>query len=196
MDDINRIVAVNLKKIREKNKLSLENLSELTGVSKSMLGQIERGESNPTLQTIWKIATGLKISLTSLIVSTKPEAEIINKSNISPIVEDEGRFRIYPMFPFDYEKRFEVLNIELDPGAASYSEPHDENTEEHVLVQEGEFTIKINGDTYRVKAGDAIRYRADKDHAYYNLSDKLTKISMVIYYPNIIIKEWIVWVKL
>ena len=41
MDDINRIVAVNLKKIREKNKLSLENLSELTG-SKSMLGQIER----------------------------------------------------------------------------------------------------------------------------------------------------------
>lgn len=195
MDDINRIVASNLKKIREKNKLSLDSLSELTGVSKSMLGQIERGESNPSLQTIWKIATGLKISLTSLIVSTKPEAEIINKSNISPIIEDEGRFRIYPMFPFDYEKRFEVLNIELDPGASSLSEAHDENTVEYVLVQEGEFTLKINGDTYTVKAGDAIRYRADRDHGYYNLSDKLTKISMVIYYPNIIMKEWIIWVK-
>ncbi len=189
MEDINRIVASNLKKIREKNKLSLDNLSELTGVSKSMLGQIERGESNPTLQTIWKIATGLKISLTSLIVLTKPEAEIINKANISPIVEDGGRFRIYAMFPFDYEKRFEVLNIELDPGASSLSEAHDENTEEYVLVQEGEFTLKINGDTYTVKAGDAIRYRADRDHGYYNLSDKLTKISMVIYYPNIIMKE-------
>ncbi len=41
----------------------------------------------------------------------------------------------------------------------------------------------------QVKAGDAIRYRADRDHGYYNLSDKLTKISMVIYYPNIIMKE-------
>ncbi|NLY85719.1 MAG: helix-turn-helix domain-containing protein [Tissierellia bacterium] len=189
MDDINRIVATNLKKIREKNKLSLDNLSELTGVSKSMLGQIERGESNPTLQTIWKIATGLKISLTSLIVATKPEAEIIKKSNISPIVADGGKFRIYPIFPFDYEKRFEVLNIELEPGASSISEPHDEYTEEYVLVLEGEFTVKIDGDIYKVGAGDAIRYRADRAHGYYNLSDNLTRISMVIYYPNIIMKE-------
>lgn len=186
MDDINRIVANNLKKIREKNKLSLENLSELTGVSKSMLGQIERGESNPSLQTIWKIATGLKVSLTSLIVPSKPEAEIIKKSDILPIIADEGKFRIYPMFPFDPEKRFEVLNIELEPGASSFSDPHDENTEEYVFVHEGEFTIKIDNNMYKVDAGNAIRYRADRAHTYYNLTDKPTKISMVIYYPNII----------
>ena len=63
MDDINKIVAENLREIRRLRKLSLDGLAELTGVSKSMLGQIEREESNPTLQTLWKIAAGLRVSL-------------------------------------------------------------------------------------------------------------------------------------
>ncbi|MEB9453351.1 helix-turn-helix transcriptional regulator, partial [Bacillus cereus] len=67
MEEIQLILAKNLKSIREKEKLSLEKVSQLTGVSKTMIGQIERGESSPTLTTIWKIANGLKVSFTSLI---------------------------------------------------------------------------------------------------------------------------------
>ncbi|CAM5209801.1 DNA-binding protein OS=Lysinibacillus sphaericus OX=1421 GN=LS41612_09375 PE=4 SV=1 [Lysinibacillus sphaericus] len=67
MEEIHLIFARNLKAIREKEKLSLEKVSQLCGVSKTMIGQIERGESSPTLTTIWKIATGLKVSFTTLI---------------------------------------------------------------------------------------------------------------------------------
>ncbi|CAM5229306.1 hypothetical protein LSPH24S_04932 [Lysinibacillus sphaericus] len=62
MEEIHLIFARNLKAIREKEKLSLEKVSQLCGVSKTMIGQIERGESSPTLTTIWnELPTGLKV---------------------------------------------------------------------------------------------------------------------------------------
>jgi transcriptional regulator with XRE-family HTH domain len=67
MEEPTLVVAQNLRRMREDKKLSLDRLAELTGVSKSMLGQIERGESSPTISTIWKIANGLKVSFTSLL---------------------------------------------------------------------------------------------------------------------------------
>lgn len=184
VEDIGTIVANNLKGIRKDRKLSLDKVAELTDVSKSMLGQIERGESNPTIHTIWKIANGLKVSLTSLIVAKKLEILLVRKEDISPIIEDRGKFRLYPMFPFDDERRFEILNIEIDPGSLSTSEPHEENTIEHLTVHEGELTLRINEEEYKIKAGDGIRYFADQKHSYGNLTEEMIKLSMVIYYPN------------
>ena len=79
MEEIQLILAKNLKTIREKEKLSLEKVSQLTGVSKTMIGQIERGESSPTLTTIWKIANGLKVSFTSLINNPQPDTKVVFK---------------------------------------------------------------------------------------------------------------------
>lgn len=67
MENINLILSKNLKYLRNERKLSLDKLADLTGISKTMLGQIERGESNPSITTVWKIANGLKISFTALI---------------------------------------------------------------------------------------------------------------------------------
>ena len=64
---LNEVIATNLKRIRTAKKMSLDNVANLTGVSKSMLGQIERGDSSPTITTIWKITNGLKISFSSLM---------------------------------------------------------------------------------------------------------------------------------
>lgn len=60
---IHLILANNLKLLREQRKLSLDKVAEMTGISKTMLGQIERGESSPSITTVWKIANGLKLSL-------------------------------------------------------------------------------------------------------------------------------------
>lgn len=58
MDAMSSRISENLRQIRKEKKLSLDSMAEQTGVSKSMLGQIERGESSPTVATLWKIATG------------------------------------------------------------------------------------------------------------------------------------------
>ena len=61
MESMNKIVARNVKTLREKSNLSMDQLVRLSGVSKSMLAQIEKGEANPTISTLWKISNGLKV---------------------------------------------------------------------------------------------------------------------------------------
>ncbi|NLY72996.1 MAG: helix-turn-helix domain-containing protein [Tissierellia bacterium] len=186
MDEINKIVAENLREIRRLRKLSLEGLAELTGVSKSMLGQIEREESNPTLQTLWKIAAGLRVSLTSLIVAMEPQAQLIKKADIQPMVEDQGSFKIYPICPFDAEKRYEVLSISLQAGARSLSEPHEPGTEELILVNNGTLELELSGKTYLIGPGDAFKFKSDKKHIYMNKTDKELDFTNIIYYPNLV----------
>ena len=71
LDPMNLIVAKNIRRLREENKLSMDELSRLSGVSKSMLAQIERGDGNPTISTLWKISNGMKVPFDALTV--RPE---------------------------------------------------------------------------------------------------------------------------
>lgn len=178
------ILATNLKQIREDRKLSLDNLAQMTGVSKSMLGQIERGESNPTITTAWKIANGLKISFTELIKSTQENAVVIHKESINPLVEDNGKYKVYPFFPYESERQFEMYTVEIEKGGYLSADSHGEGTEEFITVFDGELTIRVNNEEFTVKEGDSIRLKADQPHIYHNSGDKLTRISMVIYYSR------------
>ena len=90
----------NLRNIREQQNLNLSDVSELTGISKAMLSKIERGESVPTITTVWKIANGLKITLNDLAKEDNVEYVVRNIENITPLVEDDEKFSLYPMFPF------------------------------------------------------------------------------------------------
>ncbi len=65
MEPMNLRIGEKLKSIRMARALSLDDAAALTGVSKPMLGQIERGQSVPTVTTLWKIATGLKTPLSA-----------------------------------------------------------------------------------------------------------------------------------
>lgn len=185
MEEIQFILARNLKTIREKEKLSLEKLSQLSGVSKTMIGQIERGDSSPTITTIWKIANGLKVSFSSLIDNPQPESKVILREDVRVATEDEGRYRVFPIFPFHEEKRFEVYRLEIDEGGKNESVAHKDGTEEYITVYEGETTITVNEQTYVLRTGDSIRFRADRPHAYINTGDGIAKLNMTIYYPSL-----------
>ena len=66
---MDNVLGSNLRKLRTERGLSLDETSKLTGVSKAMLGQVERGESSPTVSTLWKIAAGLKVTFSSLMAA-------------------------------------------------------------------------------------------------------------------------------
>lgn len=184
LENISFVLAKNLKAHRDHKKLSLEKVAEMTGVSKTMLGQIERGESNPTINTVWKIANGLKISFTSLINNPQPETIVIKKNEIQPLCEDNGKYRLFPFFPFEDGRRFEIYSVEIDKGGFLSADPHAERTEEFITVYDGELTIRINNEEFTVGKGDSIRFKADRPHVYHNLGATTTRISMVIHYPN------------
>ncbi|MDM5234190.1 helix-turn-helix domain-containing protein [Lysinibacillus pakistanensis] len=183
MEEIHLVFAKNLKAIREKEKLSLEKVSQLCGVSKTMIGQIERGESSPTLTTIWKIANGLKVSFTTLINQPQPETEVILLEDVQVLTEDNGRYRVYPYFSFQEENRFEIYTVEIDHQGKLIAEAHRDGTEEFITVFDGELALTINDKQYTIKAGDSIRFKADRPHIYFNAGQSLTRLSMTIYYP-------------
>ena len=78
MKDPSQNIGLVLKEVRFKRGLTLDEASKLTGVSKAMLGQIERGESVPTISTLWKISTGLKLSFSEFLSSKKQDSEVID----------------------------------------------------------------------------------------------------------------------
>lgn len=187
MPDINRIIATNLKNLRKAQGLSLGEAAERTGVSKSMLGQIERGESSPTVSTLWKIATGLDISFTALMEQEEEGIRIIHEKDMTPIISDNGLFRLYPVVQAHPDRSFELLDLILDPGAVSKSRPHTGGTEEFVLVYQGALEIELGEDepeSYVVPTGSVVHYRADRPHTYRNASDLVTRAAMVINYPR------------
>lgn len=178
------IIGNNLKQIRDARKLSLDKVAELTSVSKSMLGQIERGESNPTISTVWKIANGLKISFTDLINTHKANVIVLNKEEIEPLVEDNGKYKLYPFFPYEEGRTFEIYSIDIEKDGELEAEAHREGTEEFLTIFQGELTVIIDGEQHVVHKGDSIRFKADKPHGYRNSGDNSVKVSMVIHYPN------------
>ncbi|HVI40274.1 MAG TPA: XRE family transcriptional regulator [Anaerovoracaceae bacterium] len=180
--DVNLIVASNLKAIRENKKLSLDQVAKLTGVSKSMLGQIERGEVNPTISVVWKIANGLKISFTSLLDRAKSDVEVVRKCEVTPLIEDEEKFFNYPIFTFDERRRFEQYLIEIKPGGSMKAEPHLIGTEEFVTAFGGEVSITVAEKEFKLADGDSIHFKSDMSHSYRNNGDKTVHLHMTIFY--------------
>lgn len=184
MDAMSTTISANLKRIRKEKKLSLDTTAEMTGVSKSMLGQIERGESSPTVATLWKIATGLHISFTSLLETEEEDIQMITQRDLHPLLSDGGKFRLYPFFPYDESRGFEMMSIDLDPGSRSESVPHEDGTEEYAIVFQGTLKVTVGEQEYLVEAGNGIRYKANQVHVYENPGNTPLKLCMVIYYKK------------
>ncbi|WP_217594005.1 helix-turn-helix domain-containing protein [Cohnella sp. GbtcB17] len=184
MDAIHKKVGKNLQAVRKSRGLSLDQVAELTGVSKAMIGQIERGDSNPTISVLWKIVNGLKISFTSLIEEAKAEVTFVDMAEIEPFLEEDGAYRAFPMFPFDQRKGFEMYAVNMDPGCSHESEPHNEAVEEYIVVTDGSLDVEIGGKTYAVSAGNAVRFHADRPHAYRNNTGQVTTYITLIHYPS------------
>ncbi|MFT9848761.1 helix-turn-helix domain-containing protein [Aneurinibacillus sp. REN35] len=184
MSSIHVTIGNNLEKIRKKRGLSLDKVAELTGVSKGMLYQIERGDSQPTVTTLWKIATGLHLSFSSLIKSEESSVCVVSRSTISPVTEDDGKCRAYLLFPFDPETRLEIYSIVLDPGGSYLSSPHNEGVYEYITVITGDFTVKIKDEIFHLPEGDAIRFAGNIPHMYINETDQDTVIQVTMYYAE------------
>lgn len=180
---MNQIVAYNIKSLREKNKLSLDELSKLSGVSKSMLAQIERGEGNPTLSTLWKISNGMKVPFDALTVRPKASYVIVKTSEIQPLLEDEGRVKNYPIFPDDENRRFAVYYLELEPSSYWQSEPHLRGTMEFITVFSGTMEIEAADKRFIVTKGESIRFKGDTVHSYRNIGDETAILHMILYNP-------------
>lgn len=184
MENLNRLIGENLKRIRTEKALSLDSVARLSGVSKSMLGQMERGEVNPTISTLWRIANGLRISFSSLVSRPVQDSEVVRRDDVEPLVESAGLVRNYPVFPFDAERGFEMYSVEIDPGGYLQADAHSAGTEEFITVQAGSLSLRVGDEEHALGVGDSVRFRSDVPHAYHNAGGSETRLAMVIHYPG------------
>ena len=180
--NLNNIIAGNLNRLRTERQLSLGKLSEICGVSKVMLGQIERGESNPTISILWKISTGLRISFSELLGSETNDYKSISIEDIEPIYESDGKMILYDVFPFNPISGFEYFYIKLLPGAKHVSTPHQNSTEEYVVVTKGTLELTVENQTFELTAPAALRFKSNSNHAYSNPYDKEVVFQNIVKY--------------
>ena len=171
MEQPNISIADNLKSAREKRGLSYEQLAAMSGVSKSMLRQIEAGKSSPTVTTIWKIANGLRVSFTSLLQQSAVEAKVKSFRSEPPLHEAQEHYRLYPLIPFSPERGFETYYFELDPSTAFDGEPHNGNVTEYIFLNKGTIRISFGSEEHEVSEGEFIQFNADIPHTYECISE-------------------------
>jgi len=162
-----------LKQIRTQAEWSLSRAAEETGVSKAMLGQIERNESSPTIATLWKIAKGFHKPLSVFIDDTviANDDSVVRKYSNS-FTPQESDLKANILFPFDPRFGFEVFLISLEPGQTHHSEAHDKGVFEHIMVVEGEIEMKLKDQWNTIATGDVLRFPADESHSYRNKSSE------------------------
>ena len=175
-------IAGNLKSMREARNLSLDQLAERTGVSKSMLRQIEMDKSSPTIATIWKIANGLKVSFTSLLKEPAVEAEARSFKGNAPLTSEAEHYRLYPLVPFDPEHSFETYYVEIDPGTIFSGEPHEGNVNEYIYVTSGKLQVTVDGKEFEVNQQEFFRFNANCPHQYKCVGRKMASAIMQISY--------------
>lgn len=175
-------ISVNLSKIRESRNLSLDKLADITGVSKSMLRQIETGKSSPTIATIWKIANGLRVSFTSLLKKQGAEAEVLDFRHGEMLAFKSEHYRLFPLISFDPKRSFEVYYVEIDPKTTFDGEPHEGDVEEYVFVTAGELKIRVEDKEYTAKKDQFIFFQANVPHFYSCIGDSTATAIMMISY--------------
>ena len=178
------IISDNIKSIRQRKKLSLEKASKTTGVSKSMIAQIERREVNPTVTILGKIAEGFGVSLMDILYIKQPDFMVTSKGEISPDEEDYGRIKIYKTLPFDTGRRFEQHMIEVESGGSSGIKNNPENSRTYLMVLKGNLNFTLEDSQHNLSSGDMVQYTGNTKFSYVNSGKKSCRMSLIIHYPN------------
>lgn len=183
MSDINTKIGENLKKIRKTRNLTMDQLSSESGVSKSMISEIERGIRNPSITTIWKIANTLKTPLNYFLKEDHSSTAIIYKMNESQSIKGD-KYTFNPLMNFDEDKKFEIYFNEYLPGSKTEPSFHYEGVEEYVLVTTGSLEVYMEDGQYTVNEGEVIHFLADHPHHYRNNKEETCKAFVLMFYPN------------
>ena len=181
MTDMASRLAGGIKELRRQRGWSLDRAAGETGVSKAMLGQIERAESSPTLNTLWKIARGYEIPFSEFLVPLTEEGAT-SGSTLAPA---GSGLTVRPLVPYDGAMRAELLELTLDPGSVRESQAHETGVVEHVILVHGRMSV-LDEETWRsLTPGGVYRFAADRPHGYRNDSDTEPAVfHNLIFYPQ------------
>lgn len=159
-----------VRELRKQHGWSLEQFAAASGVSRSMLSQIERNEANPTLAVTFRIAQAFGLTLAELLETPGAQSsiQVIRSNDRAHLFRSDPDCQIRTLSPLNLEKDVEFYEVRLGPGGALRSAPHFEGTREYLALQKGRVRVESGGDAEELNHGDSVSYRADVPHAIIN----------------------------
>jgi transcriptional regulator with XRE-family HTH domain len=172
-ETINEHLGRRVKKLRADRGWSLDNLAHASGVSRSMLSEIEREKANPTLAVTFRIASAFGMTIAELIESSEKQAaiQVVRATDRAQVYRSDKNCQIRTLSPLNLEKDVEFYEVTLRPGGELRSTPHYEGTREFLTVEAGTVRLESGSDQTDLTRGDSATYRADIPHAIVNVGE-------------------------
>jgi transcriptional regulator with XRE-family HTH domain len=169
-DHLNRRLGRRVRQLRSARGWSLEDLAKASGVSRSMLSEIEREQANPTLAVTFRIARAFGMALAELVETpgATSSVHVIRADDRAQHYRSDKDCRIRTLSPLHLEKDVEFYEVQLQPGGALRSAAHFEGTREFLTVEKGRVRLESGPDVEALERGDSASYRADVAHAIVN----------------------------
>ena len=167
--------------MRKAYNLSLSELAEQSGVAKSIISQIERNETNPTLATFWRLSQALDVSIERVLASAEDEPflEKSNRRDTPILVSEDGKMRLAIIGWIKTVEWLQWYDISADPGGVLESDAHQRGSVETLSVLEGEFEVEVAGVVQTARTGETLRYRCDRPHVVRCIGNKPARATMV-----------------
>lgn len=171
-----------IQRLRKAYNLSLSELAEQSGVAKSIISQIERNETNPTLATIWRLSQALDVSIERFLVSSEenPFISRSSKGDTPILVSDDGKMRLAIIGWLKTVEWLQWYDVQAEAGAVLDSDAHQRGSIESLSIISGTFVVEIGGVSETVRAGETLRYRCDRPHTIRCMGDTPAHAMMVV----------------
>ncbi len=164
-DAILSLLPTRLKAARRAKGLSLDAVAKLSGVSRSMVSQIERGESSPTISTLWNLTKALQVDFAGLLEDDQDNrVEVLRRDDVPTIDNHGAGCSIRILSPPEQAGLHEVYDLRFGNDGVLDSLPHAQGAREHLIVIEGRLTVTSGDAVEKLSTGDTARYAADVSH--------------------------------
>ncbi len=166
-----------LQRLRKERRLTLEQLSVKSGVSRSMLSQIERGQTNPTFGTLWNLSNALGLDMSELVENLETDVQAnkalvhLSSANTPTINNAQSGCNLTILGPSTLVEEYEWYDLRIEPGCCLDSEPHNAGCTEHLTVLAGQARVVSGENALVLNTGDTARYRADIPHSIAAVGD-------------------------
>jgi len=188
--DINALIASRVRELRDARGFSLDALAERSGVSRSNISLIERGQSSPTAVVLDKLATGLGVTVASLFeASAAPVAEPSPMARVAeqPVWKDPASGYVRRnVSPPGVGSPIQLVDVIFPAGqrVAYDTAAREVETHQQVWMIDGAIEMTVGGSTWRLETGDCLAMRLDGPIVYRNPTRKPARYLVALVAPT------------
>lgn len=162
-----------IRGIRRAQNLTLSDVARMTGLTESLLSQIENSKANPSVTTLMAVAKALNTQVGVFFDLANQASSPVLRQSERELANTSDGIRYFLLTPNPEERPFEVLYNEFEPGAST-GERITHDGVEFGIVLEGKLEVCVEDTVYVLNAGDSITIDSSKPHTLRNLADKVT----------------------